>query len=179
MEGAKDPHVIIPPFSSLFLFIPMISAPSNHSNISDWSPSLIWLLLTHPSQHLSSIPDPSPNLLPIPLSPFLFPMTCVSYYGLFPVMPTCILCLCMFVSSLHATGLIPMVWTHLHPAHSTISSSPPLPFHCIHIASTSLPVYNFHFHFHFHTTPASASLHLHYAMSPTLLPSTPPPPAVW
>jgi len=81
--------VIILPFSFLFLTILTISAPSDHSDV----PPLIPLLL-------SSQPS-------CPLS--LLPVTRVSYYGLFPVMTACILCLCMFVSSLHATGLIPIV----------------------------------------------------------------------
>jgi len=50
----------------------------------------------------------------------------------------------------------------------------PPPFHRVRIASTSLPVCSSHFHI----TPASASYHLHYAMPPTSLLSTPPPPAV-
>jgi len=53
-------------------------------------------------QYLQPITVPHSNtshsLLPIPSSPLPLPLTCVSYYGLFLVLPACILCPRMFVS---------------------------------------------------------------------------------
>jgi len=117
----------------------MISTPSGRSNTLP----LILLLF-----RLSSDP----------LISSLLPVTCVSYYGLFLVLSDLyhVIPSCLYHAPL-ATRLALMVWT-LHPACSTISSSLPLPFHHIHIASTSLPMCSPHFH----TTPTSASYHFFF-----------------
>ena len=131
---------IISPFSPLFLLILTISTPSGRSDTL--APTLL----------LTPLPFRSPRSLPRSL--------CLMSHVMdsFPVMTARIICLRLFVSFLHAAGLIPMVWTRLRPVHSTNSSSLPPPYHRIRIASTSPPLCRFHSHI----APASTSLHFFF-----------------